>query len=56
MGRVKRWRGGEMFLRWSAAALIFGEEGFRKVRGYRHLTHLKTMLNNSGLDTHKQAA
>jgi hypothetical protein len=34
--RVKRWRRGEIFLRWIAAALLFAEEGFRKVRGYRH--------------------
>lgn len=39
--RVKRWRGGEMFLRWTGAALLFAEKGFRKVRGYRHLKLLK---------------
>ena len=54
--RVKRWRSGEMFLRWTAAALVFAEEGFRKVRGYRHLPHLETMLNTCVLDTHKRAA
>ena len=36
-GRVKRWRGARMVLRWGAAALLFAEKGFRRVRGYDHL-------------------
>jgi transposase-like protein len=54
--RVKRWRGGEMFLRWTAAALLFAEKGFRKVRGYRHLTRLKSALENYNLDNHQAVA
>jgi transposase-like protein len=54
--RVKHWRGGEMFLRWTGAALLFAERGFRKVRGYRHLSHLKNALNQHQLDNQKQAA
>lgn len=54
--RVKRWRSGEMFLRWTGAALLFAEEGFRKVRGYRHLPHLLSTLTTRELDTHKRAA
>jgi len=38
--RVKRWRGARMVLRWGAAALLFAEKGFRRVRGYDHLRHL----------------
>jgi putative transposase len=54
--RVKRWRNGEMFLRWTAAALLFAEKGFRKVRGYRHLNRFTNLLQNQTLDTHKAAA
>lgn len=54
--RVKRWRSGEMFLRWTGAALLCAEKGFRKVRGYRHLHQLTTSLNNHILDSHKVAA
>jgi putative transposase len=38
--RVKRWRGARMVLRWGAAALLFAEKGFRRVRGYDHLHQL----------------
>jgi putative transposase len=38
--RVKRWRGARMVLRWGAAALLFAEKGFRRVRGYDHLSQL----------------
>jgi len=39
-GRVKRWRGAKMVLRWGAAALLFAEKGFRRVRGYDHMSQL----------------
>lgn len=55
-GRVKRWRSGEMFLRWSGAALLFAEKGFRKVRGYRHLHQLSSSLKNQILDGGQIAA
>jgi putative transposase len=54
--RVKRWRGGAMFLRWTAAALLFAEKGFRRVRGHRHLHRLTTALQNASLDTQQAAA
>ena len=38
--RVKRWRGAGMVLRWGASALLFAEKGFRRVRGYDHLSQL----------------
>ena len=53
---VKRWQNGEMFLRWTAAALLFAQTGFRKVRAYRHLSRLKTALQNHDLDNHEVAA
>jgi putative transposase len=54
--RVKRWRNGQMFMRWTAAALLFAEKGFRKVRGYRHVTQLKHALQNKSLDDQQIAA
>jgi transposase-like protein len=46
-GRVKRWRGARMVLRWGAAALLFAEKGFRRVRGCNHLTQLLQALRSS---------
>ena len=54
--RVKRWRSGEMFLRWTGAALLFAEKGFRKVRGYRHLHQLSASLKNQTVDSGQIAA
>jgi putative transposase len=44
--RVKRWRGAGMVLRWGAAALLFAEKGFRRVRGYDHLSQLIQALQS----------
>lgn len=57
-GRVKRWRGAKMVLRWGAAALLFAEKGFRRVRGYNHLSQLIEALrsNQSELAPMKKAA
>lgn len=54
--RVKRWRNGEMFLRWTGAALLCAEKGFRKVRGYRHLHQLSASLKNQVFDSSRIAA
>lgn len=56
--RVKRWRNGQMVLRWGAAALLFAEQGFRRVRGHDHLNQLIAALNQnqSALATMKKAA
>jgi putative transposase len=56
--RVKRWRGSGMVLRWGAAALLFAEKGFRRVRGHRHLTQLIQALqrHQSELAPAKKAA
>jgi hypothetical protein len=35
--RVKRWRKGDMRLRWSAAGLLAAEKRFRRVRGYQSM-------------------
>lgn len=48
--RVKRWRGGDMRLRWSAAGLLHAEKHFRRIRGYKAMPRLLTAL-----DQHKVA-
>jgi len=45
--RVKRWRNGKRVLRWGAAALLFAEKGFRRVRGHDHLHQLVATLNQN---------
>ena len=42
--RVKRWRGGMMILRWTAAGLLEAERGFRRIRGHRHMSKLVSAL------------
>ncbi len=37
---VKRWRSGEMALRWTAAGMLEAERQFRRVVGYRDLPKL----------------
>ena len=56
--RVKRWRGAKMVLRWGAAALLFAEKGFHRVRGYDHLRQLIEALqtHQSELAPMKKAA
>jgi transposase-like protein len=41
---VKRWRSGEMIVRWTAIGLAQAEKNFRRVRGYRHLPLLARAL------------
>jgi len=56
--RVKRWRDAKMVLRWGAAALLFAEKGFRRVRGCDHLNQLIEALqaSHSELAPMKKAA
>jgi putative transposase len=42
---VKRWRDGQMLLRWVGAALHEAQCGFRRVRGHRDLRKLCVALN-----------
>jgi transposase-like protein len=55
-GRVKRWRNGNMALRWSASSLLWSEKQFRKVRGHKYMPQLKAALKNHLLETIKKAA
>lgn len=55
-GRVKRWRGGDMAQRWAVAALLRAEKKFRRVKGYRELPKLATILQHKFLDGKEVAA
>jgi transposase-like protein len=57
-GRVKRWHGAKRVLRWGAAALLFAEKGFHRVRGSDHLRQLIEALqtHQSELALMKKAA
>ena len=41
---VKRWRDGEMALRWAAAGMEAARDQFRRVKGYRQLPELAAKL------------
>lgn len=41
---VKRWRGGDMILRWTALALCEAEARFHRIKGHRHLSALEAGL------------
>ena len=41
---VKRWRDGEMTLRWAAAGMECARRQFRRVKGYRQLPQLAVAL------------
>ena len=43
---VKRWRSGEMALRWTAAGMLEAERQFRRVVGYRDLPKLLTAIEH----------
>jgi transposase-like protein len=44
--RVKRWQGGMMVLRWTAAGVLEAERHFRKIVGYRALPKLVAALRD----------
>ena len=62
--RVKRWQGGTMILRWTAAGVLEAERHFRRVASYRALPKLVAALRahdaaihrQRGVDNRKQAA
>lgn len=41
---VKRWRGGQMVLRWVAAGVLEAVKGFRRVKGYKEMPQLVAAL------------
>ena len=47
-GRVKRWRDGQMALRWTASALLSIEKRMRRIMGYQQLWMLEAALQEWG--------
>lgn len=45
--RVKRWRDGDMRLRWCSTALLRAEESFQRIQGYVEITSLITALDQA---------
>ena len=41
---VKRWRGGQMVLRWVAAGVLEAEKGFRRLKGHKEMPKLVARL------------
>jgi hypothetical protein len=49
---VKRWRDGQMALRWCAAGMVEASRQFRRVNGHLHLPALRSALaRHVGADT-----
>jgi len=41
---IKRWRGGQMMLRWVAAGVLEATKGFRRLKGYAEMPTLVSAL------------
>ncbi len=50
-GNVKRWRDGQMALRWCAAGMVEAGKQFRRVNGHLHLSALRTALEREVTET-----
>ena len=48
---VKRWRDGQMALRWCAAGMVEAKKQFRRVNGHQHLATLKKALESQFQET-----
>ena len=46
-GRVKKWRGGTMILRWVAASVLEHAKGFRRLRGHQGMPLLVAQLREN---------
>ena len=52
--RVKRWRGGQMILRWVGAAVLDARDGFRRVKGHREMHRLVDALHRHKKTLHPE--
>ena len=48
---VKRWRDGQMALRWCAAGMVEAGKQFRRVNGHLHLPTLRATLESETAET-----
>jgi len=55
IARVKRWRNGEMVVRWATTAAIVAEQNFRRIQGYKEMPRLLAALHAHGTASQKQA-
>jgi len=55
-GNVKRWRTGDMRLRWIAAGLLAAEKHFRRIRGHKLMPKLVSALGADAIAGESQAA
>jgi putative transposase len=53
---VKRWRDGQMVLRWVAAGMDQARQQFRRVNGYLHLPALQAALDATAVTAAKEDA
>jgi len=52
--RVKRWRGGQMILRWVGAAVLDARKGFRAVKGHKNMHVLIAALRGDASSLHSE--
>ena len=55
-GNVKRWKGGDQRLRWLASGLLYAEQRWNRVQGYRDIPALLQALHHTAQPNAKQAA
>ncbi len=48
---VKRWRDGDMAMRWCAAGMVEAGKQFRRVNGHLHPASLRTALEREAAET-----
>ena len=53
-----RWQGGDYIARWTAAGLLEGEKGFRRIKGFKGYRDLRPLVQklNPSLQTQREVA
>lgn len=54
--RVKNWQDGTMILRWFAIAMVEAQKGFRRLKGYKGMKTLVSVLRRHDAELEKQVA
>ena len=53
---VKRWRNDDMAVRWAGTMLLEAEKKFRRIRGFREMPFLVSVLRKDEVDTRRASA
>ena len=53
---VKRWRNDDMAVRWAGTMLLAAEKKFRRVRGFREMPFLVSVLRKDEVDSRRASA